>query len=217
MTPQFLLIHLFIAKSALVTCFQTGPEDFKVLMYPSLCLEIRHTHSCRGSWSHTWKIQQSRAQMVVENAFGHLKGRWRCLLKRIDAHVANVSSIVGACVVLHNMCEVNGDYCLQEWIVNETCVIHVQWQFRKHIRVPQGASLQHWTDGLPYRLDQRGCCIEGLFGGHAYWCQHTVAWFGDHVSMVVVSTRLIWWPDGVGLLQVGWGMPDWLKTCFAAS
>ena len=61
----------------------------------------------------------SRARMVVENAFGRLKGRWRCLMKRIDSHTVNVPNIVASCVVLHNMCEIYGDYCLEEWVLHE--------------------------------------------------------------------------------------------------
>ena len=66
-----------------------------------------------------FNYRQSRARMVVENAFGRLKGRWRCLLKRIDSHVSNVLNIVSSCVVLHNICEIYGDHCLQEWVINE--------------------------------------------------------------------------------------------------
>ena len=57
--------------------------------------------------------------MVVENAFGRLKGRWRCLLKRIDCDLSNVSDIVASCIVLHNICEMYGDNCLEEWTHHE--------------------------------------------------------------------------------------------------
>ena len=56
--------------------------------------------------------------MVVENSFGRLKGRWRCLLKRLDLKLQNVPYVVSACVVLHNICEMYGDDCLMEWVDN---------------------------------------------------------------------------------------------------
>ena len=61
--------------------------------------------------------------MVVENAFGRLKGRWRCLMKTIDAPTSNIPGIVGACVVLHYMCEIYSTHCLQEWMVSDTSTI----------------------------------------------------------------------------------------------
>ena len=45
----------------------------------------------------------------MENTFGRLKGRWRCLLKRNDMHVENVISVIATCSILHNMCEIHGD------------------------------------------------------------------------------------------------------------
>ena len=63
-----------------------------------------------------FNYRQSRARMVVENSFGRLKGRWRCLLKRLDFKLQNVPHVVSACVVLHNICEMYGDNCFSEWV-----------------------------------------------------------------------------------------------------
>lgn len=51
----------------------------------------------------------SRARMTVECAFGRLKGRWRCLLKRNDTHLTLLPTMITACCVLHNICEVHGE------------------------------------------------------------------------------------------------------------
>ena len=66
-----------------------------------------------------FNYRQSRARMPVENAFGRLKGRWRCLLKRMDCNLSNVPNVVASCVVLHNTCEMFGDHCDNEWIYHE--------------------------------------------------------------------------------------------------
>lgn len=58
----------------------------------------------------------SRARMVVEKAFGHLKGRWRVLIKRMEARIDNVPTIVLACCVLHNVCEMWRENFLEDWL-----------------------------------------------------------------------------------------------------
>ena len=55
---------------------------------------------------------------MVENAFNRLKGRWQCLLKRLDCDLNNVPNIVLSCVVLHNICKRAGDNCEREWILH---------------------------------------------------------------------------------------------------
>ena len=42
---------------------------------------------------------------MVENAFGRLKGRWRCLLKRNDSSIELAKTMNVACCALHNLCE----------------------------------------------------------------------------------------------------------------
>lgn len=57
----------------------------------------------------------SSACSVVDTAFTRLKGRWRCLLKKNDIDASNMSKVVVACCVLHNICEIRGDSFLPEW------------------------------------------------------------------------------------------------------
>ncbi|XP_070397963.1 uncharacterized protein [Nothobranchius furzeri] len=57
----------------------------------------------------------SRARVVVENAVGRLKGRWRCLLKRNDCDVSLVRSMILTCCALHNLCESHGEHYDNVW------------------------------------------------------------------------------------------------------
>lgn len=64
---------------------------------------------------HIFNKKFSRARVVVENAFGRLKGRWRCLLKRNDSDTELVKSMVMTCCALHNLCENHGEMYVTEW------------------------------------------------------------------------------------------------------
>jgi hypothetical protein len=79
-------------------------------------LENQHSTSEERHFNY----RQSRARMTVENAFGRLKGRWRCLLKRMDVNIANIPNVVATCVALHNYCEMHGDECQPEWIYRDS-------------------------------------------------------------------------------------------------
>ena len=51
----------------------------------------------------------SRARMVIEGAFGQLKGRWRFLLRKSESNTYETKIATLACMVLHNICLDNGD------------------------------------------------------------------------------------------------------------
>ncbi len=42
--------------------------------------------------------------MVVEGAFGQLKGRWRVLMRKNECKEGTLQTMSLACVVLHNIC-----------------------------------------------------------------------------------------------------------------
>ena len=63
---------------------------------------------------HTYNYRLSSARSVVEMAFGRLKGRWRCLLKRNDCKLKLCKEMALTCCVLHNICEEHGDNFTEE-------------------------------------------------------------------------------------------------------
>lgn len=69
---------------------------------------------CRNNKVFNYRL--SHARILVEHTYGRLKGRWQCLLKRLDVSVRDVPELVAACCVLHNMCEVHGDTFNEEWL-----------------------------------------------------------------------------------------------------
>lgn len=64
----------------------------------------------------------SRARVVVEDAFGRLKGRFRILMKRADFQVESINKIIKTCVVLHNICEDQGERFWPDW--NQEVALH---------------------------------------------------------------------------------------------
>uniref|UniRef100_A0A668AYU4 DDE Tnp4 domain-containing protein n=1 Tax=Myripristis murdjan TaxID=586833 RepID=A0A668AYU4_9TELE len=58
----------------------------------------------------------SRARVCVENAFGRLKGRWRCLMKRNDCSVETVKKMALTCCVLRNLCKLHNEEFQPAWV-----------------------------------------------------------------------------------------------------
>ena len=56
----------------------------------------------------------SRARMVTEGAYGQLKGRWRVLLRKSESNRDQVRITTLACMVLHNICIMQGDTISQK-------------------------------------------------------------------------------------------------------
>ena len=48
-----------------------------------------------------YNVASSKSRVVIENAFGRLKGRFQCLSRSLDTSVQKTVSIVAACCALH--------------------------------------------------------------------------------------------------------------------
>ncbi|EPS68826.1 hypothetical protein M569_05939, partial [Genlisea aurea] len=51
-----------------------------------------------------WEVQK-----IAKQSFGRLKGRWGCLQKRTEVKLQDLPVVLGACCVLHNICEMRNE------------------------------------------------------------------------------------------------------------
>ena len=87
-------------KSINVSVFVT--EDLAYPMLPWL-VKPYNQPNVDSAEKRTYNYRIYRGCIVVEIAFGCLKARWRRLLKWNDVIVKNISNVVAAACVLHNM------------------------------------------------------------------------------------------------------------------
>lgn len=58
----------------------------------------------------------SKCRRVVENAFGHLKARFRRVGKGLDNSIKHAANIIKVCCVLHNFLNETNDKISQKWV-----------------------------------------------------------------------------------------------------
>ncbi|XP_060095227.1 uncharacterized protein LOC132572328 [Heteronotia binoei] len=77
---------------------------------------------------------------VVEYAFERLRGRWRCLLSRLDVRERYAPRVIVACCILHNICEAKGEPLQEGW---EEVVRSVSRSYQQPERQPVYVSNPH--------------------------------------------------------------------------
>ncbi|KAL4331950.1 hypothetical protein GQ457_07G038990 [Hibiscus cannabinus] len=62
------------------------------------------------TWTqHAFNEKIGEIQKVAKEAFGRLKGRWCCLQRRTEVKLQDLPVVLGACCVLHNICEMRDE------------------------------------------------------------------------------------------------------------
>ncbi|CAL5434728.1 unnamed protein product [Camellia sinensis] len=62
------------------------------------------------TWTqHAFNEKIGDIQKVAKEAFTRLKGRWTCLQKRTEVKLQDLPVVLGACCVLHNICEMRDE------------------------------------------------------------------------------------------------------------
>lgn len=70
---------------------------------------VPYTHPNLTWTQHAFNEKIGEIQKTAKDAFMRLKGRWTCLQKRTEVKLQDLPAVLGACCVLHNICEMNGE------------------------------------------------------------------------------------------------------------
>lgn len=73
-------------------------------------------HVTQNKEQKTFNYALSKCRRVVENAFGHLKARFRRIGKGIDNSIENAPLIIKVCCVLHNILNDCNDIINSTWL-----------------------------------------------------------------------------------------------------
>lgn len=76
---------------------------------------VPYTHQNLTWTQHAFNEKVGDITKVAKEAFGRLKGRWGCLQKRTEVKLQDLPVVLGACCVLHNICEVRNEEMDAEW------------------------------------------------------------------------------------------------------
>jgi len=66
---------------------------------------VPYAHANLTWTQHAFNEKIGEIQKTARDAFWRLKGRWGCLQKRTEVKLQDLPAVLGACCVLHNICE----------------------------------------------------------------------------------------------------------------
>ncbi|KAL2338938.1 hypothetical protein Fmac_013384 [Flemingia macrophylla] len=76
---------------------------------------VPYTHQNLTWTQHAFNEKVGEIQGVAKEAFARLKGRWSCLQKRTEVKLEDLPALLGACCVLHNICEMMNEEMDPTW------------------------------------------------------------------------------------------------------
>ncbi|RZB71854.1 protein ALP1-like [Glycine soja] len=76
---------------------------------------VPYTHQNLTWTQHAFNQKVGEIQSIAKDAFARLKGRWSCLQKRTEVKLEDLPVLLGACCVLHNICEMRDEEMDPHW------------------------------------------------------------------------------------------------------
>ena len=103
----------------------------------------------------SFNVYLSSGRMMIECAFGRLKGRWRRLQKRIDTDVEWAGVLVAACCFLHNFCETQNEQFYDGWLSDDDVESNFPQPAAVRCRAPPSGTAGSMRDAICAHLARR--------------------------------------------------------------
>ncbi|KAL8498932.1 hypothetical protein ACS0TY_022043 [Phlomoides rotata] len=71
---------------------------------------VPYTHQHLTWTQHAFNEKIGEVQRIAKDSFARLKSRWGCLQKRTEVKLQDLPVVLGACCVLHNICETRDEH-----------------------------------------------------------------------------------------------------------
>ncbi|XP_065849088.1 protein ALP1-like [Euphorbia lathyris] len=75
---------------------------------------VPYTHQNLTWTQHGFNVKIGEIERISKEAFARLKSRWSCLQKRTEVKLQDLPVVLGACCVLHNICEMRNEEIVEE-------------------------------------------------------------------------------------------------------
>ena len=119
-------VHNKLKTGNLSTCNSLLPGHEKIPnyligdpAYPLTPYCMKEYQSCKSNEEVLFNNILRSARNPIECAFGRLKARWSILTRKMDLNLPSIPTLVLACFVLHNFCEINNDHIDAELVKNQ--------------------------------------------------------------------------------------------------
>ncbi|KAK7388222.1 hypothetical protein VNO78_23032 [Psophocarpus tetragonolobus] len=76
---------------------------------------VPYTHQNLTWTQHAFNEKLGDIHNIAKDAFARLKGRWSCLQKRTEVKLQDLPVLLGACCVLHNICQIRNEHMDPQW------------------------------------------------------------------------------------------------------
>ncbi|KAL6881991.1 hypothetical protein ACP4OV_011463 [Aristida adscensionis] len=99
------MLHQRAAAGMMHDAYLVGGASYPLMDW----VMVPYTHQNLTWTQHAFNEKVGELRRVAVEAFARLKARWACLQKRTEVKLQDLPVVLGACCVLHNICEIRGE------------------------------------------------------------------------------------------------------------